>query len=72
MTPGSVLLPISGGQIVVNVPKETTVHIPAMMLTRFGGELLKLSNDYSPAPNDYVERLRRFFEGSGLKAYRIP
>ncbi|MCD9107154.1 DUF2806 domain-containing protein [Bradyrhizobium japonicum] len=72
LTPGSVLLPISGGQIVVNVPKETTVHIPAMMLTRFGGELLKLSNDYSPAPNDYVERLRRFFEGSGLKAYRIP
>ncbi|WP_426440667.1 DUF2806 domain-containing protein [Bradyrhizobium genosp. P] len=71
LKPGNVLLPIARGAILLTVEKEITVPMPAMMLTRFGSELLKLSNDYPPEPDDYIERLCKFFEGRGLKARKV-
>jgi hypothetical protein len=45
--------------------------IPGMMLTRFGRELPKLSNDYPPVPDDCIKRLCEFAESQGLKARKV-
>ena len=65
--PGSNVLAIWGGRIVMEAASETLLPIPGIMLTRFGKELLTLSNDYPPAPVDYVDRLCKFIEAHGLK-----
>ena len=67
---GNVLIPLAGGVIAAYVETEIRVGFPSMMLTRFGKELLKLSQDYPPPPDDYVDRLCKFLEARGLQQVR--
>jgi hypothetical protein len=69
--PGTSGLAFWRGVILVEVVAETLLPLPAMMLTRFGRELLKLSNDYPPVPDDYIRRLCEYIESRGLKVRRI-
>jgi predicted 3-demethylubiquinone-9 3-methyltransferase (glyoxalase superfamily) len=57
---GTALLLVGRRTLVVDVEKEIMVNFPSMMLTRFGSELLQLSQDYPPPPDDYVDRLIKF------------
>jgi hypothetical protein len=64
---GTNVLPLVHGAISVEAPQETKLPLIGMPLTRFGKELLKLSNDYPPVPEDYVDRLCQYCESRGLK-----
>jgi hypothetical protein len=72
LSPGTAVLPFLRGVIVIEAPQETMLPIPGILLTRFGRELLGLSNDYPPVPSDYIDRLCEYIVGRGLKARRIP
>jgi Protein of unknown function (DUF2806) len=64
---GNAILAICGERISIEAASETPLPIPGMMLTRFGKDLLKLSNDYPPAPADYIDKLCKHIESHGLK-----
>lgn len=72
LQPGNVVLPYVRGAFLIEVTQETMLPLPGMMLTRFGTELLKLSNDYPPVPDDYIARLREYIDGRGLKVRKLP
>jgi hypothetical protein len=69
--PGSAVLGIWGVRLFIEAASETPLPIPGIMLTRFGKELLKLSNDYPPVPVDYIDRLCKHIEAHGLKVRRF-
>ena len=68
---GTGLLPFWRGVLVIEAEVETHLPLPGMMLTRFGKELLKLSNDYPPVPDDYIDRLCKYIEARGLKVRKL-
>jgi hypothetical protein len=72
LKPGATVLPFWRGLIGIEAAAETALQLPAMILTRFGKELLKLSNDYPPVPDDYIDRLCKFIEAKGPKVRKIP
>jgi hypothetical protein len=67
LEPGMATFKVGRGAISVQVPEATKLSITGMPLTRFGRDLLKLSNDYPPTPGDYLDRLCHYLEASGLK-----
>lgn len=59
--------------MLLQATQEQTLEVPAMMLTRFGRELLRLSSDYPRAPSEYIERLVGHLKGSeGLVVPKFP
>lgn len=68
---GTAVLPFWRGRFILEASKEITMLLPGMMLTRFGKELLKLSNDYPPVPDDYIDRLAKYLEARELKVRKL-
>jgi hypothetical protein len=69
---GAVPLRVGCRTLAVDVEKEIMVGFPSMPLTRFGSELLQLSQDYPPPPDDYIDRLSKFLEArEGLKVRKV-
>jgi hypothetical protein len=72
LRPGTTVMPLIRGALIIEATQEITMPLQGMLLTRFGKELLRLSNDYPPAPDDYIKRLIESIEGLGPKVRRIP